>query len=134
MGTASLLGCGQLQILYVVFLNLVTRLDGLTLACPPGHCTRTDSGLTLTVLSSVSSPSIHRHPARAVVLDGKCLSPHLCILIISWKCYFHIKININILTCILDKHFAHPRRTADMHTYIEKQRFSPLTTLPTITR
>ena len=24
----------------------------------------------------------------------------------------------------------YPRRTADMHTYIEKQRFSPLTTLP----
>ena len=58
---------------------------GLTLACPPGHCTRTDSELTLTVLSYVSSPSIHRRPARAVVLDGKCLSPHLCILIISWK-------------------------------------------------
>ena len=58
---------------------------GLTLACPPGHCTRTDSGLTLTVLSSVSSPSIHRRPARAVILDGKWLSPHLCILIISWK-------------------------------------------------
>ena len=36
------------------------------------------------------------------------------------KFYFHIKININILTCILHKHFAQPRRTADMHTYIEK--------------
>ena len=46
---------------------------------------RIDSGLTLTALSYVSSPSIYRRPAWAVVIDGKCLSPHICILIISWK-------------------------------------------------
>ena len=67
---------------------------GLTLAYPPRHCTRTDSGLTLTVLPSVSSPSIHQRPARAVILDGKCLSPHLCILIIFMEIYDYIFIRL----------------------------------------
>ena len=58
---------------------------GLTLVCSPGHSTPNCLWTDLTALSTDSSPSIHRRPAWAVTLDGKCLSPLLCILIISWK-------------------------------------------------
>ena len=58
---------------------------GLTLVCSPGHSTPDLTLDRLDCSSSVFSPSIHRRPAWAVALDGKCLSPHTCILIISWK-------------------------------------------------
>ena len=42
------------------------------------------------------------------------------------KCYFHNKINFNILTCILNlAPNSIPAETADMHADIENEDFRP---------